>query len=65
MHIRGVLSGNVLSALVSSSLEHLSSRGRRHSLAEAVHLALLSLLGLIRPFHGNFSYFAIIFEVSV
>ena len=51
MHIRPMSSGNVLSALVSSSFEHLSAAGRRHSLTEAVHLALLSLLGLIRPFH--------------
>ena len=51
LHTRVRSSGNVLSALVSSSLEHLSAAGRRHSLAEAVDLALLSLLGLICPFH--------------
>ena len=51
LHTRDVLSGNVLSALISSSLEHLSAAGGRHSLAEAVYLALLSLLGLICPFH--------------
>lgn len=44
-------SGNVLSALVSSSLERLSSALRRHALSESVHLASLTLLGLIRSLH--------------
>ena len=44
-------SGNVLSALVSSSLERLSSALRRHTLSESVHLASLTLLGLIRSLH--------------
>ena len=41
----------MLSALVSSSLEHVPSRLACHSLAEAVHLASLSLFGLVSPFH--------------
>ena len=51
------LRGDVLSALVSSSLEHLSAARGRHSLAEAVNLASLSLLGLIRSFHDPFSLY--------
>ena len=41
----------MLSALVSSSLQRLSSALRLHSLTKAVYLASLSLLGLIRSFH--------------
>ena len=46
-------SGNVLSALVSSSLERLSSALRRHALSESVHLASLTLLRLISSLHNN------------
>lgn len=48
-----LLSGNVLSALVSSSLEGVSSALRLHSCAESVNLALLALLGLISSLHNN------------
>ena len=56
------LSGNVFSALVSSSLEHLASRGRLHSLTEAVDLAPRSLFGLIRSFH-DFSKLLVMISV--
>ena len=48
-----LLSGNVLSALVSSSLEGVFSALRLHSRAESVNLALLALLGLISSLHNN------------
>ena len=54
IHTR-TLSGNMLSALVSSSFQRLSAALRRHSLAKTVHFASLSLLGLIRSFHLYFS----------
>ena len=44
-------SGNVLSALVSSSLERVSAALGLHALTESVHLASLALLGLIRSLH--------------
>lgn len=48
-----VLRGDVLSALVSPSLEGVSAALRLHSLAEPVHLASLALLGLIRSLHSK------------
>lgn len=41
-----------LSAFCSTSLQHLSACGGRHSLTETVYFALLSFLGLIRSFHN-------------
>ena len=51
LHIRLMLCGNVLSALVSSSLERVSAALGLHALTESVHLASLALLGLIRSLH--------------
>ena len=50
--IQKVLCGNVLSALVSAALQYVSAALGRHSLAESVDLASLSLLGLIGSLHG-------------
>ena len=52
LHFRS-LRGDVLSALVSPSLEGVSAALRLHSLAEPVHLASLALLGLIRSLHSK------------
>lgn len=41
----------MLSTLVPSVFQHLSAAGGRHALAEPVHLASLSLFGLVCPFH--------------
>ena len=44
--------GQSLSALVSTSFQHVSACRRCHSFTEAVYLALLSFLGLISSFHN-------------
>lgn len=49
--LHGALRGDVLSSLVSSSLERLSSALRLHAGAEPVYLASLPLLGLICSLH--------------
>ena len=54
--LHGALSGNVLSALVSSSLDGVSSALRLHAHAESVNLVSLTLLGLIRSLHNNSLY---------
>ena len=46
------LVGQSLSALVSTSFQNVSASRRCHSFTEAVHLALLSFLGLISSFHN-------------
>ena len=46
------LVGQSLSALVSTSFQHVSTCRRCHSFTEAVYLALLSFLGLISSFHN-------------
>ena len=43
----------LLSALISSSLQHLSSGGGSHSLSESVYLTSLSLFRLVSSFHSN------------
>lgn len=58
------LVGQSLSAFISTAFQHVSSCGRRHSLAESVHFASLSFLGLIRSFHNlspdfSISYFSL------
>ena len=54
--VHGVfLSGEMLSPLISPALKHFSASLGSHSLAETVHLASLSLLGLIRSFHDEYS----------
>ena len=47
------LVGQSLSALVSTSFQHVSACRRCHSFTEAVYLALLSFLGLISSFHNR------------
>lgn len=49
------LLGKLLSSLVSSSLQNISSAFRRHSFSESVYFASLSFLGLVRSFHDCFS----------
>lgn len=48
---KAALCAELLSALISSSLQYLSACGRGHSLSETVNLASLPLLGLISSFH--------------
>ena len=52
LHFRS-LRGDVLSALVSPSLEGVSAALRLHSLAEPVHLASLALFGLVRSLNSK------------
>ena len=55
IHLKRLVSKS-LSALCSTSLQHLSACGRCHSLTETVYFTSLSLFGLIRSFHFSFSY---------
>ena len=55
-------SGELLSALISSSLPYLSTCRRRHSLSETVNLASLSFFGLISPFHNYFYLLNVVFS---
>ena len=57
------LVGQSLSALITASFKHSSACGSRHSLAEAVYLALLSFLGLISSFHNRSPVLDFIFFV--
>ena len=64
--------GQSLSALVSTSLEYVSTCGRCHSLTETVYFTLLSFLGLISSFHDIspvldflFSLFGMGYDLSI
>lgn len=57
------LRGNVVAALVASSLQNVSAALGLHSASETVHLASLSFFRLVCSFHNNILFSFFLFSV--